>query len=703
MSQLIALDELVFHLIRTTVRYPHLDELLHFVSNPWTFMVPLAVVGALVLWKGGRRDRLTIGLLLVTLALSDMLSESSRNAVKRLRPLVSPLEVSTEAADGDASRWYSFPSGHATNVFAAAGFLAAQIRRRKWLRITLFLAAGLVGLSRIVVGAHYPLDVLGGIALGLACAAGGLYLQAKIHDLPSSPERRLPALRATILIVAILLGTAHRISFLLSERLPLSPEETQYWDWSRVLDWSYYSKPPLIAYLIHVSTSLFGSTAFAVRFGSVAIALMLAAIVYFWLREFLESEQLAFWSTLALGVLPLYAAGAVLMTTDAPLLLFWALTVWMLSRAIFQERRYAWFLAGLFFGLGLLSKYTMLLLAPCIALFLLSSRERRPWLRRPEPYLALLLGCLLFLPVVLWNRSHDWVGFRHVAGQAGFDQGPTVITPADFFEFLGSQVAVVTPLFFLALLWSGWRSLRRSEGVDDRLRFLFFTSVPVLLFFLAKSLHSRVQANWAAPAYFTWVPLTVALFHRRIQEIRPTRRSRLLICLAGVAFATALTARVLLHEPNVLQTFLGDRRPGLHPHARLLGWDQLGAAVTRIHREMPRPDRTFLLSHEDFVTAELAFYVQGQPRTYCVALGRRMNQYDIWGGLEEKKGWYALYVVRGRADAPAKEIASGFESITPPVIISVGRRGKIYAEFTVFGCTGFRGEFEGVPRYPDRY
>ena len=51
-----------------------------------------------------------------------------------------------------------------------------------------------------------------------------------------------------------------------------------------------------------------------------------------------------------------------------------------------REQRRAWLWAGVATGLGFLSKHTMLLILPCLLLFLLLSPPHRNWLRRPEPY-----------------------------------------------------------------------------------------------------------------------------------------------------------------------------------------------------------------------------------------------------------------------------------------------------------------------------
>ncbi|HWU38296.1 MAG TPA: glycosyltransferase family 39 protein, partial [Candidatus Acidoferrum sp.] len=173
---------------------------------------------------------------------------------------------------------------------------------------------------------------------------------------------------------------------------PLEAEEAQYWNWSRHLDWSYYSKGPMVAYLIALSTRLGGQTEFWVRLPAVLLGLGLLGTGYTLARRMFRSERAGFLSVVLLSVIPLYTAGCIVMTTDTPFIFFWGLAILSLDRAVRRPSKGSWYGAGAAFGLGLLSKYTMLMLLPCALLWLLVSRRLRPWLRRREPYEALLLG-----------------------------------------------------------------------------------------------------------------------------------------------------------------------------------------------------------------------------------------------------------------------------------------------------------------------
>ncbi|TMA09422.1 MAG: phospholipid carrier-dependent glycosyltransferase, partial [Deltaproteobacteria bacterium] len=164
--------------------------------------------------------------------------------------------------------------------------------------------------------------------------------------------------------------------------LDLAPDEAHYWEWSRRLDWSYYSKGPMVAYLIAASTRLCGATESCVRLPAVLLALGTATVVFLLTRRLFTSERAGFLAVLISSVIPLFSAGSMLMTIDAPLAFFWILALFSLQRVVDRSAKPVegprqkwgwWLLLALALGLGLQSKYTMLLFLPCLASYMFLS------------------------------------------------------------------------------------------------------------------------------------------------------------------------------------------------------------------------------------------------------------------------------------------------------------------------------------------
>jgi 4-amino-4-deoxy-L-arabinose transferase-like glycosyltransferase len=513
-------------------------------------------------------------------------------------------------------------------------------------------------------------------------------LGVPVAELDRPAEGAAATRRLWIFLAAV---TALRVAYLASGRLDLSPDEAHYWEWSRRLDLAYYSKGPLVAYVIRALTAVLGTSALAIRLGAVLLSLAGSLAIYRLGHLAFGDPRAGLLAVVGLQLTPLFWAGSLLMTIDPPFLVLWLLALIGLYRALVGGSPGAWMWAGVAVGAGLLAKYTMLFVLPGLALYLWRAPEARAWLSRAAPYRGASVAAALVLPVVVWNAGRGWVSARHVASQ-GRGGGLTWIEPV---EFIGGQLGVLTPLVAGILIWALWYGIR--EGLvrgREPYRFLTAFAAPILGFYLLLSLQGKVQANWPAAAY---PPLALvaagALLERAVPgDARRRRRQRWLL---GAAAALALTVSLLGHAVDVLGV-----PPRLDPTTRLHGWQQLGAAVSATWRAMPAPERTFLVSDRYQITSELAFYGPPAPPAYNVNLGRRLNQYDFWEGPDSRRGWDAIYVQEGLGALDAR-VGRAFERIDGPVLVEVQRGGRPVRTFALYRGYGFRGFAvpDGAPSY----
>ena len=493
----------------------------------------------------------------------------------------------------------------------------------------------------------------------------------------------------------LLVVTTARLWYLQQGYLELSPDEAHYWEWSRRLDWSYYSKGPFVAYLIALSTALGGSTELFVRLPAVLLSAGTTVCVFGLMKALFHNARLALATAMVLHMIPLFAAGALLMTIDPPLVFFWTLMLWLVYRALSEDRAVYWYAAGIALACGLLSKYAMGYVVLSLWLFLATSPRYRGWLRRKEPYLMLTIGLAGFSPVIIWNLRHHAVSLKHVMGQAAVPQGvPLHLSWETFGEFLGSQALALSPLLFswmlVAMGLSLWEGRRRRE---DRWLFLFWGWAPTFMLMLALSLRQKVQANWAAPAYITSFMAATAYVWYQWGAVQQGWWKRLCQAGVGMVIMLALGMTMALHDP-ALFVRLG-LQPSADPLARLKGWRALARAVETLAGQ--RQTAPFLLSDRYQISSELAFYVRGQPHTYNVNLGRRLNQYDLWDGLPTLTGHDAIYVQPESAELP-QALRATFQRCDegqPVIIEALGRELK---RFYLFPCQGF----SGMPPQPDQ-
>jgi 4-amino-4-deoxy-L-arabinose transferase-like glycosyltransferase len=472
-----------------------------------------------------------------------------------------------------------------------------------------------------------------------------------------------PALAAASLIVAATL-----VRFFLAAWLPLLPDEAYYWQWSRHLDASYFSKGPAVAYTIAAGTALFGDGNLGIRFFAVALSAGTAWQI-FRLARFWYDEVTGLIAVLLVGVVPLYAVGAVVMTIDPLSAFFWVWAANFFSRAVREGRLIDWAWAGFAVGAGFLGKYLNALELVAFLVFLLGVPAQRRWLGRPHFWV--MLGVTLFctLPVWWWNYRHHWVSAGQLKQRGGLN-GPFSLHYSTFFDFLGMQSAMVSPLLFLALLflagrliWQG-RSNRTQAGEGDFLLLLLFLSV--FLFYAALAWHLRGEPNWPAVSYLS---LIVVLASRWRKLVEQTRGRGFLIAV----FLFAWTESLLLYNTSLLP--LPQR---LDPMGRAVGWTEIAGHLGKLRQEQ----------HADVLIAdaykEASIFSVHLPDKAFIYTKRHVppaNQFDFWPAYPTTQP--ALWIT---GDDSPRALAADFNTITFVERVVVNFRGKPFREYTIYRC-----------------
>ncbi|MCB1492517.1 MAG: glycosyltransferase family 39 protein [Rhodobiaceae bacterium] len=301
-----------------------------------------------------------------------------------------------------------------------------------------------------------------------------------------------------LLVILLLVLTALRYWGLMVSQVELMFDEAQYWSWSLDPAWGYFSKPPLIAWLIGGENLVCGTSEFCARSFIPAIHFGTALVIYALARRAV-SPVVGFWSALVFATLPGIAFSSKLVTTDVPLLFFWAVALYCLWTL--RHRRAVGFaiLLGVVVGLGLLAKYAMIYVVLCLVIWLVIDAEARRAIWKGGLFIALVIAVLILTPNILWNVDNGLITFLHTADNV--DWNGSIIHPGKALEFLGAQFGVFGPVPMALLLAIAVRP-RLAEGVPGpAFRFIYAFSVPIVALILFEGLMSRAHANWAAPTY----------------------------------------------------------------------------------------------------------------------------------------------------------------------------------------------------------
>jgi len=428
--------------------------------------------------------------------------------------------------------------------------------------------------------------------------------------------------------------------------IPVFPDETYYWDWSRRLAPGYFDHPAGIALLIRLGSTVLspfglGVSALAVRLGAI-VSGWVAAIATIAIARRLAGAGAALTCAIVISVLPLAAAGLILATPDAPLLAATAVGLYCVVRALESDVSSSasfgwWVLTGLALGAAFCSKYTSIFLPVGVVIAILTRASLRERLREPGPYVACVVATLVFAPVLIWNAHHEWISFTfQVTHGLAKPQGSALLAAwhheGDFF---GGQAGLASPILFIMLGIATFAALRKRRPVgalvqDDAgvrdVRTIadarYVLAIVALLsfgFFVYSALRQRVEPNWPAPAYIPAIALlaTAAWGATGRKWLR-----------AGIVFAAVMS--VVIYAQGLVPILpLAPRRD---PIARAFGWREMTERADSVMQSTvsQRSATTWLAGDRYQEASVLAFYTPSHPRVFSTNLSGRANQYDLW-------------------------------------------------------------------------
>jgi 4-amino-4-deoxy-L-arabinose transferase-like glycosyltransferase len=463
-----------------------------------------------------------------------------------------------------------------------------------------------------------------------------------------------------IVALVLLTGLVY-LNFTRLTTADLHPDEAYYWVLAQHSAFNFGGNSPLAAMLIHCFTAIGGNNAFAIRFPALlSWALLMLLVPQFTKAIYQDKTAAAFGLTTALFT-PAIALDSPLITPDLLVIVFSLPTWYFCYQAIEGKKTTAWYGAGFFGGLALLAGFEAVLIGLTVLIMLLVRPSKWKLLRQKEPYLAALLGLLMFAPVGYWNWRHGWSGFA----------GCSLVWPVgngtfQTFKQLGVVLFDAFALFGLPLSYYTLKRLvtfRRTTGGEY---FLIGAYLPLLLYWAYTSLNVTGKAPATLPAvvYLPALVFVAGQLYQGLQQpgmIKKALLTGLIVInfgLSGLMFTAVRYPRLLSVTDLKLPAVILAKH--VSAANSTYGWSQLGHTVDRlIQSSFPETPLVPVVAGSYQLAAELNYYVTASvdlftapdaARSYFDYLTvQRVHQFDRHSGLlvldkPYSNDWNAYYI-----------------------------------------------------------
>jgi len=466
-------------------------------------------------------------------------------------------------------------------------------------------------------------------------------------------------------IIIFLVGiTIFRL--MIGSYLNLSDDEAYYLLWSRNLGMSYYDHPPLIAYLIRLMTSIFGENNFSIRLISVGMISITSIYIYKISYYLYKNERIAGITVLIFNILPLYSFLSIMTLPDSPLILLYTMVLYYFLKVIYEKDSKSWYIIAILTGFGLLSKYNMFMVYPSIFFYLLLSKENRFWLFKKEPYIAFILSIIIFTPVIYWNYTHNWGSFEfHLEGR----QSKTFrFRPTKFFQFVGGQIGVVSPILLLGIFITSIKNFKKPD-----VNILFWFALPLIVVFTFSSLSNNSKVHWLACAY---IPMII-VFTKYIEFNKLWRIGiKLSASLSLILYFVAITLIVPL-------------KPKENALADMQGWNIAATRVQQIYDESIKDGSEWFLFGERYQTSsQLAAYLPKKEYVYNLSGGT--SQFDYWRDRDKVVGKNGIFIAHSFYNRKPKDKFL-FDKVELVDTVIFKRWGRIQREYYIYKVYNFKG------------
>lgn len=464
--------------------------------------------------------------------------------------------------------------------------------------------------------------------------------------------------------IFLLIGTFTLFHIITAATTSLGDDEAYYWQLSRHIALSYYDHPPLVVYLIYLSTTFFGNSPLAIRFFNILMLPMVSLMIYQICKYLYQDKIKARNGVLIFNLLPPFLIGSLLISPDGPLIFCYTLALYLFILIIYTNNKQIFYWLGVIIGIGLLSKYSMILFVLSSTIYFLLNKNQKHWLYKKEPYLALIIALIIFTPVLFWNYQHNFASFKFQF----YSRHMFNFQIINLLGFIGLQFLLLSPILAIAMLivWI-------KRFYDPVILFLSCFCLPVFILFSLISIFSPVRINWPLVSY---IPLIIIFVSKRFDKIT----------IIGIISTITLSILVTIqaYYPIIkIQPLKND------PTTDLYSWKDVASNINNFMLNSGNNARNwFIFTNRFQSSAQLDYNLNGHYQVYSLA--NHVQGPDFWQNESQIIGKDGLLVMNNSYEYKPEE-KYNCKQIILYKVIPIIRAETVYRRAYIYKCYNYQG------------
>ena len=483
---------------------------------------------------------------------------------------------------------------------------------------------------------------------------------------------------------------------LLAAWMEFGNDEVYYWTYALYPDWSHFDHPPMVGWVIQLfSLNLLLDSEFFIRLASVVLMTADTYIIYRIGKDIKDTRTGLYAALLYTASIYAFVITGIFIMPDTPLMLFWLLAIWMaiiyFKRLHTQQHSDSYLvLFGAFAGLAMLSKYSGVFLWVGMLLYILIF-DRKP-LKTSAFYCALIISLCAVTPIILWNKSNNFISFRFHGERVGGNS----INFGTFGTELAGEFFYNNPVLFILAIVTIIAAFKKRIRIEKPVqRLILCIALPMILVFWVFSLMRPTLPHWNAPAFASLIILSAA--YLRDKQANSDKLPRFVTAAMAVLLLTLVIGVTEIKTGFIpLDKHTEPEQIGRDDFTvDMYGWQQLGEKFADFRAQKTAEgvmnEEDGIVANQWFPLANLDYYVARPLGMRVMGLGwpEQLHKYlwinDERGGFHLGESYWFISDSRYPKD-PKTTYQWFFKEIELVGVIEIERCGKPAKNFFVYTC-----------------